>query len=174
MGEEETTFSKDFYFPQSTSNGGYTPKLFVDGANGVGAGKLKAMLPREFLGDSLDLTIVNDGTADGDVLNHQCGADFVKVSFRFTHLFAHHTCAALHYFRQVEQRSPKGLESVVGERCCSFDGDADRVMYFFNDGKRFRMLDGDKIATLGKMEISYLRQRKLQCFSNCFLQLPPT
>ena len=89
---------------------------------------------------------------------------------------------------------------MVGERCCSFDGDADRVMYFFNDGKRFRMLDGDKIATLGKMEISYLRQRKvcikspctastallalievhglliqtLQCFSNCFLQLPPT
>ena len=57
-------------------------------------------------------------------------------------------------FCQVEQRSPKGLESVVGERCCSFDGDADRVMYFFNDGDRFRMLDGDKIATLGKTRIS--------------------
>ena len=42
------------------------------------------------------------------------------------------------------------MESVTGERCCSFDGDADRVMYFFNDGDRFRMLDGDKIATLGK------------------------
>ena len=58
---------------------------------------------------------------------------------------------------QVEQRSPKGLESVEGERCCSFDGDADRVMYFFNDGDRFRMLDGDKIATLGKMIRTRLR-----------------
>ena len=65
--------------PQTSSNGGYSPKLYVDGANGVGAGKLKAMLTSEFLGDSLDVTIVNDGTASGDVLNHQCGADFVKV-----------------------------------------------------------------------------------------------
>ena len=68
-------------FPQASSNGGYSPKLYVDGANGVGAGKLKAMLASEFLGGSLDVTIVNDGTASGDVLNHQCGADFVKVTF---------------------------------------------------------------------------------------------
>ena len=67
--------------PQASSNGGYSPKLYVDGANGVGAGKLKAMLASGFLGDSLDVTIVNDGTASDDVLNHQCGADFVKVTF---------------------------------------------------------------------------------------------
>ena len=67
--------------PQTSSNGGYSPKLYVDGANGVGAGKLKAMLSSEFLGESLDVTIVNDGTASGDVLNHQCGADYVKVTF---------------------------------------------------------------------------------------------
>ena len=65
------------YPPQSSANGGYSPILYVDGANGVGAGKLKAIIP--FLGDSLNVTIVNDGTADGDILNHQCGADFVKV-----------------------------------------------------------------------------------------------
>ena len=69
------------HLPQS-SNGSYTPKLSVDGANGVGAGKLKAMVP--FLGDSLAVTIVNDGTAEGDILNHQCGADFVKVRFTYT------------------------------------------------------------------------------------------
>ena len=67
------------YPPQSSANGSYKPKLYVDGANGVGAGKLKPMLSPEFLGDSLDVTIVNDGIADGDILNHQCGADFVKV-----------------------------------------------------------------------------------------------
>ena len=75
-------------------------------------------------------------------------------------------------FCQVEQRSPKGLKSVVGERCCSFDGDADRVMYFFNDGDRFRMLDGDKIATLGKTRISQFNAVSIAILSNSYLQLP--
>lgn len=37
-----------------------------------------------------------------------------------------------------------------GQRACSLDGDADRVVYYYlnpDDGK-FRLLDGDKIATL--------------------------
>ena len=34
-------------------------------------------------------------------------------------------------------------------RCCSFDGDADRIVYFYQDvGGKFHLLDGDKIATL--------------------------
>lgn len=37
----------------------------------------------------------------------------------------------------------------VGERCCSFDGDADRIVYYYTDSDdRFHLLDGDKIATL--------------------------
>ena len=79
MDSSKCSKSSHQFLPQTSSNGGYSPKLYVDGANGVGAGKLKAMLTSEFLGDSLDVTIVNDGTASGDVLNHQCGADFVKV-----------------------------------------------------------------------------------------------
>lgn len=36
-----------------------------------------------------------------------------------------------------------------GERCCSFDGDADRIVYYYNDpAGHFHLLDGDKIATL--------------------------
>lgn len=35
------------------------------------------------------------------------------------------------------------------ERCCSLDGDADRLIYYFNDSEHgFRLLDGDRIATL--------------------------
>jgi phosphoacetylglucosamine mutase len=52
--------------------------VFVDGANGVGASKMRAMLP--LLGDSLKVNIFNDGTKAEDVLNSGCGADFVKVS----------------------------------------------------------------------------------------------
>ncbi len=38
----------------------------------------------------------------------------------------------------------------VQNRCVAVDGDADRVMYFYNDESgKFCMLDGDKIATLG-------------------------
>lgn len=37
----------------------------------------------------------------------------------------------------------------AGERGCSFDGDADRIVYYYTDSKgRFHLLDGDKIATL--------------------------
>lgn len=36
-----------------------------------------------------------------------------------------------------------------GERACSLDGDADRLMYFYLDESgTFKMLDGDKIAAL--------------------------
>lgn len=36
-----------------------------------------------------------------------------------------------------------------GERGCSFDGDADRIVYYYTDSQgQFHLLDGDKIATL--------------------------
>ncbi len=96
-----------------------------DGANGVGAGKMKAMLP---LLKGLDIKILNNGSHPSDVLNLGCGADFVKV----------------------QQKPPRGFSDFRGERCVSIDGDADRVIYFFNDESGvFRMLDGDRIATLG-------------------------
>lgn len=35
------------------------------------------------------------------------------------------------------------------ERCCSFDGDADRIVYHYRDADgRFRLVDGDKVAAL--------------------------
>lgn len=35
------------------------------------------------------------------------------------------------------------------ERCCSFDGDADRIVYYYKDANgHFHLIDGDKIATL--------------------------
>uniref|UniRef100_A0A8C5AR96 Phosphoacetylglucosamine mutase n=1 Tax=Gadus morhua TaxID=8049 RepID=A0A8C5AR96_GADMO len=92
--------------------------LLVDGANGIGALKLREMEP--YLQGALKVSLFCDGT--GGKLNHQCGADFVKV----------------------QQNSPKGIN-----RCCSFDGDADRIVYYYSDDHgRFHLLDGDKIATL--------------------------
>ncbi len=102
--------------------------LKFDGANGVGALKMRSLLTH--LGEGLEVEIFNSGEEAGDVLNHECGADFVKVN----------------------QRPPRGMTQLTGQRCVSVDGDADRVIYSFNDEKSntFNMLDGDKIATLGE------------------------
>ncbi|CAG0926213.1 unnamed protein product, partial [Notodromas monacha] len=60
-------------------------------------------------------------------LNENCGSDFVKT----------------------EQRLPLGMDVEPGTRCVSFDGDADRIVYYYNDSaKVFRLLDGDKISAL--------------------------
>lgn len=43
----------------------------------------------------------------------------------------------------------KGIKINPGERSCSFDGDADRIVYYYTDPQgHFHLLDGDKIATL--------------------------
>ncbi|CDQ83361.1 unnamed protein product [Oncorhynchus mykiss] len=37
----------------------------------------------------------------------------------------------------------KGVEMSAGERCCSYDGDADRIVYYYCDSAgRFHLLDG--------------------------------
>lgn len=47
----------------------------MDGANGIGALKLREM--ERHLKKELQVSLCNDGT--NGKLNHQCGADFVKV-----------------------------------------------------------------------------------------------
>ncbi|XP_064342993.1 phosphoacetylglucosamine mutase isoform X2 [Camelus dromedarius] len=98
-------------------------KLKVDCANGIGALKLGEMKP--YFSQGLSVQLFNDGS--GGKLNYFCGADFVK-----TH-----------------QKPPQGIEMKSNERCCSFDGDADRIVYYYQDvDGHFHLLDGDKIATL--------------------------
>uniref|UniRef100_A0A8D0D6W1 Phosphoacetylglucosamine mutase n=1 Tax=Sander lucioperca TaxID=283035 RepID=A0A8D0D6W1_SANLU len=97
--------------------------LTVDGANGIGALKVREM--ESHLKRELHISLFNDGSKGK--LNHQCGADFVKV----------------------QQKPPTGIKMNPGERCCSFDGDADRIVYYYADSEgQFHLLDGDKIATL--------------------------
>ncbi|KAI0651930.1 phosphoacetylglucosamine mutase [Trametes meyenii] len=103
------------------------PALVVDCANGVGAivGEKLAV----HLGDTFKLTLENTAIDTAGALNNSCGADFVKTS----------------------QRLPPSLASVLkpGQRGCSLDGDADRLIYYYLDDRgQFHMLDGDKIAAL--------------------------
>ena len=66
--------------PQFSRNT-YRPSLRLDGANGVGALKMKQL--QQYLGQCLDVSIFNSG--DGK-LNFQCGADFVKVQQKQPHV----------------------------------------------------------------------------------------
>lgn len=116
--------------------------LNIDCANGVGAVALKKMLkylPKE--GDEsggIKIKIVNDRVEDPDVLNEKCGADFVKSG----------------------QRAPENYSGKPYERWASYDGDADRILYYFNEeGSIFRLLDGDRIASLAATFIGELVQK---------------
>ncbi|KAF2871911.1 hypothetical protein BDV95DRAFT_606478 [Massariosphaeria phaeospora] len=102
--------------------------LTVDGANGVGGPKLTELIkylpPKE---EGLEIFVVNDNVIKPESLNVDCGADYVKTN----------------------QRAPPTSKTGPGDRCCSLDGDADRVVYYFKDTNNvFRLLDGDRIATL--------------------------
>ncbi|KAJ3388595.1 Phosphoglucomutase-3 [Lobulomyces angularis] len=100
--------------------------LYVDAANGVGA-KALSSLSKVIGSQHFDCYIANAEISKPEKLNFQCGADYVKL----------------------EQTGPFGLEIKPNMRCCSLDGDADRIVYFYvNNDNVFKLLDGDKIATL--------------------------
>lgn len=104
--------------------GNYKNRLIFDGANGVGARKMLKFI--KTMDNSLGIEVFNKGEGK---INHECGADYVKVG----------------------QCCPIGLPELLepNTRCCSVDGDADRLVYFFTDANnQFNLLDGDRIATL--------------------------
>lgn len=107
----------------STAASKYEPSVSVDCANGVGAPKLQVLA--EIIKEKLSVKIFNAG--DGK-LNSDCGADYVKLY----------------------QKVPTGSDINPGTRYASFDGDADRIVYFYlgKEDNSFHLLDGDKIALL--------------------------
>lgn len=57
---------------------------------------------------------------------------------------------------KIEQKPPRNLVLKSGEKYASFDGDADRLVYYYLDSKSqcFKLLDGDKIAALFAIYVS--------------------
>lgn len=100
--------------------------ITIDSANGVGAPKVKELLSK-YLENEISYTFVNSAYEEPEKLNFNCGADFVKMN----------------------QKLPKGVDAVPGKLYGSFDGDADRLVNYYQDANGvFKLLDGDKIATL--------------------------
>ena len=106
--------------------------LVVDCAFGVGAKAVRPLV--ESLKDVLEIQLRNDcdDPNSGGALNDGCGAEHVQKK------------------RLPPANCANGAQD-AGVRFASFDGDADRVVYFTfrPDGDNaFRLLDGDKIAVL--------------------------
>lgn len=90
----------------------------------------------------LPINAVNTSLSTPGALNHDCGADYVKTSQHPPPSLANHIVA-----------NP-------GVRVCSFDGDADRIVYYYvDDAGRFRLLDGDKIAVMAAMWLMELVEK---------------
>lgn len=109
--------------PQGSRIVGTCDKLIVDGADGVGGGKLESL---KGLLIGLCMEVRNSGNG---VLNEGVGADYV----------------------QKEKVVPRGFGPAdVGIRCASFDGDADRLVYFLvqPNSNKIELVDGDKIMAL--------------------------
>ncbi|KAF8609327.1 phosphoacetylglucosamine mutase [Ceratobasidium sp. AG-I] len=101
--------------------------LVVDCANGVGYLAIQKFAP--YIEDILKFIPVNTAIETEGALNNQAGADYVKTQQRLPPTVADHL--------------------KIMQRACSFDGDADRIIYYYVDDRRqFRLLDGDKIAAL--------------------------
>lgn len=114
-----------------------TGSVTVDCANGVGAPKLQDAI-KHLPSDKLVIKVVNDKVESAADLNSRCGADFVKT----------------------KQAAPGGFTGQANERWASFDGDADRIVYYFlDDNSNFQLLDGDRIATLSASFIGDLVRR---------------
>jgi len=103
-------------------------RITVDCANGIGALQLGKLARHLASSAACELRLVNTDVEDAAKLNHDCGAEHV----------------------QKERKPPAGLPDTQG-LFASFDGDADRIVFFYFDddgGGQLRLLDGDKIACL--------------------------
>lgn len=117
--------------------------ITVDAANGIGAPKVEKLF-KEYFKVKSKLAVVNGNYDKPDTLNFNCGADFVKTN----------------------QKLPNGItiaEASVNKLYASFDGDADRVIFYYVDENlKFHLLDGDKISTLlARYFISLVEESKL-------------
>lgn len=61
---------------------------------------------------------------------------------------------------KTKQKAPPASKAPANARCCSLDGDADRIVYYYTDGNNtFHLLDGDRIATLGAVFLAEMAEK---------------
>ncbi|GKY94355.1 hypothetical protein MPSEU_000401300 [Mayamaea pseudoterrestris] len=111
------------------------PQLTVDSACGVGYAALQGLCEcLQSLGclDAQRFVAVNPPGAGP--LNHGCGSEHVQKSLEPPIVYG--------------ATSADNGHTNLGAYCCSFDGDADRIVFYSREQPSMYLLDGDKMATL--------------------------
>ena len=127
------------------------PRLVVDCACGVGAlfiERINSRLAsyRATLG-AVELITVN-GIGEGP-LNNTCGAEYVQKQKLPPQIFSRIKMYDQHLDHVTYPESAEEENINLPNRNASLDGDADRIVFHHYDkSNRFRLLDGDKIASL--------------------------
>jgi phosphoacetylglucosamine mutase len=124
-----TIISEGYLQLKATAPRSYPDKIIIDCSNGIGARSVVSLgnVLSELNPDSIYFDVRNS-IGDGAV-NEGCGAELV----------------------QKEQRPPLSVsaEDDNNEILCSFDGDADRIVFHsFDTSSKWHLADGDKIACL--------------------------
>ncbi len=144
-------------YSEGNQKGVVSPRqLMLDCACGVGGlkiDKLNAILESYKQGGMLsrgvsllNINPVNLPGVPGGSLNNKCGAEFVQKRRQFPEI----------YGTEWEGRS------LLRSYAASLDGDADRIVFHFQDSNgKFLLLDGDKIAVL----VSSFVQEELRILS---------
>lgn len=123
----------------ATPRQNYQSDLILDCANGVGATAISQIQQLPGFNEKLQITLLNYEKSPEN-LNNLCGAEYV----------------------QKDQKLPTGWssETHANKKCMSFDGDADRQMYFYGDEQgKLHMIDGDKQFALIMMYIQGLLKK---------------
>lgn len=96
--------------------------LGLDCANGVGATAIKTIA--DLIKNDLYIQCFNIDIDTKELLNNQCGAEFVQKDVKY----------------------PSNISKVNEQinKFASFDGDADRLIYFLKKGDTPLVIDGDK------------------------------
>lgn len=112
----------------------YDSRIAVDCANGVGSIHLARIA--EQLKGHLEITAFNTDIAEKVLLNSYCGAEFV----------------------QKDNKLPANIDKLEDmNKFASFDGDADRLIYFMRTGTDgLKVIDGDKQFALLSVYIQEL------------------
>ena len=110
--------------------------IVVDGSYGIGAiSVVNQIISLNKVVPNILVLDIRNGAFEGPV-NDGCGAEFV----------------------QKGQVPPKGVDPVtdIGKTMCSFDGDADRIVFhsYLSKDNKWTLLDGDKIAALFSLFLS--------------------
>lgn len=129
-----TAFDSLWILANTNDYGNYVAAVNFDGANGVGVLPLQEASKRQ-LKDKITVNFYNDQIGVGGKLNFRCGADYVKI----------------------KQTFPDNVPRQSNAKCVSFDGDADRILYYYEDEvEEFHLMDGDRLAILIAMYLKEL------------------